>query len=416
MTTTQAPEKTPNAFQRGVNAVIDLLSSFFLPIINLLVSVGILKGIRTLLQVSGMVTDDSTTYAILNAMADSLFYFIPVFLAYTSSKRFDVDTVTAVLLGCILVYPSITTIMAADAPVYLFGLELSKATYSSSVIPILLAIYCASWVQKACYKIIPETFRGLFTPPITIIVIVPLTLAVFGPLGTIVGGWLAQGYEAVYNLSPLVAGALIGAFQPFLVILGLHWALFPIAMNNVAVYGFDTIMALFGGAIFAQGGAALAVALKTKNKKFRSQAISASLTTLLGITEPAMYGVNLRLKKPMVCACVAGGMWLRRGRPVRLRRHRLRFARAHHAARLHEPRVRSLLHLAGARLWPRLPVHALRPDRRRDRGRDGGRGAVRLASGLQGHSMSRACGFDRRWCPPGSKAYPSLTIYPLDIV
>ena len=215
MTTTQAPEKTPNAFQRGVNAVIDLLSSFFLPIINLLVSVGILKGILTLLQVSGMVTDDSTTYAILNAMADSLFYFIPVFLAYTSSKRFDVDTVTAVLLGCILVYPSITTIMAADAPVYLFGLELSKATYSSSVVPILLAIYCASWVQKACYKIIPETFRGLFTPPITIIVIVPLTLAVFGPLGTVVGGWLAQGYEAVYSLSPLVAGALIGAFQLF---------------------------------------------------------------------------------------------------------------------------------------------------------------------------------------------------------
>ena len=204
MTTTQAPEKTPNAFQRGVNAVIDLLSSFFLPIINLLVSVGILKGILTLLQVSGMVTDDSTTYAILNAMADSLFYFIPVFLAYTSSKRFDVDTVTAVLLGCILVYPSITTIMAADAPVYLFGLELSKATYSSSVIPILLAIYCASWVQKACYKIIPETFRGLFTPPITIIVIVPLTLAVFGPLGTIVGGWLAHGYEADYK-QPLAA-------------------------------------------------------------------------------------------------------------------------------------------------------------------------------------------------------------------
>ena len=112
----------------------------------------------------------------------------------------------------------------------------------------------------------------------------------------------------MYGLSPLVAGILIGAFQPFLVILGLHWALFTIAMNNVAVYGFDTIMALFGGAIFAQGGAALAVALKTKNKKFRSQAISASLTTLLGITEPAMYGVNLRLKKPMVCACVAGGL------------------------------------------------------------------------------------------------------------
>lgn len=308
MTNATSNDKQENILKRSANAVIDLLSSFFLPIINLLVSVGILKGALTLLQVSGVVDADTTTYAILNGMADALFYFIPIFLAFTASKRFGVDTVTGMLIGCIILYPSITEIMAGSEPVYLFGLELQKATYSSSVIPILLAIYTASWVQKACYNVIPETFRGMFTPPITIVIVIPLTLGVFGPLGTLVGGWLATGYEFVYGLSPLVAGILIGAFQPFLVILGLHWALFTIAMNNVAVYGFDTIMALFGGAIFAQGGAALAVALKTKNKKFRSQAISASLTTLLGITEPAMYGVNLRLKKPMVCACVAGGL------------------------------------------------------------------------------------------------------------
>lgn len=308
MTNATSNDKQENILKRSANAVIDLLSSFFLPIINLLVSVGILKGALTLLQVSGVVAADTTTYAILNGMADALFYFIPIFLAFTASKRFGVDTVTGMLIGCIILYPSITEIMAGSESVYLFGLELQKATYSSSVIPILLAIYTASWVQKACYNVIPETFRGMFTPPITIIIVIPLTLGVFGPLGTLVGGWLATGYEFVYGLSPLVAGILIGAFQPFLVILGLHWALFTIAMNNVAVYGFDTIMALFGGAIFAQGGAALAVALKTKNKKFRSQAISASLTTLLGITEPAMYGVNLRLKKPMVCACVAGGL------------------------------------------------------------------------------------------------------------
>ena len=308
MTNATSNDKQENILKRSANAVIDLLSSFFLPIINLLVSVGILKGALTLLQVSGVVDADTTTYAILNGMADALFYFIPLFHACTASKRFGVDTVTGMLIGCIILYPSITEIMAGSEPVYLFGLELQKATYSSSVIPILLAIYTASWVQKACYNVIPETFRGMFTPPITIVIVIPLTLGVFGPLGTLVGGWLATGYEFVYGLSPLVAGILIGAFQPFLVILGLHWALFTIAMNNVAVYGFDTIMALFGGAIFAQGGAALAVALKTKNKKFRSQAISASLTTLLGITEPAMYGVNLRLKKPMVCACVAGGL------------------------------------------------------------------------------------------------------------
>lgn len=297
-----------NPVKRAVNAVIDLLSSLFLPIINLLVSTGILKGVLELLKVAGVVSPDSTTFAILNAMADALFYFIPVLLAYTASKRFGVDVVTGMLIGCILLYPSIATVMSGDAPVMFFGFELSKVTYSASVIPILLAIWATSWVQRACHKVIPETFRGLFTPPVCVIVVIPLTLAVFGPISNVVGGWLASGYEWVYGLSPLVAGILIGAFQPFLVILGLHWALFTIALNNIAVTGADTIMALFGGAIFAQGGAALAIALRTKNRKFRSQAVSASLTTLLGITEPAMYGVNLRLKPPMVCACVAGGI------------------------------------------------------------------------------------------------------------
>ena len=175
-------------------------------------------------------------------------------------------------------------------------------------------------------------------------------------------------------------------------------------MNNVAVYGFDTIMALFGGAIFAQGGAALAVALKTKNKKFRSQAISACSPRCWASPSPRCNGVNLRLKKPMVCACVAGGI----GSAVAGL-----FGCAGTAFAL--PALTTLpvfmsraftllLHLAGARLWPRPPVHAFVPiDDDVTGGRDGGRGAVRLASGLQGHSMSRACGFDRR-CPPGSKS------------
>lgn len=176
--------------RRGLNAVIDLLSSFFLPIINLLVSTGILKGIFKLLLVGNVITRDSSTYAILNGMADALFYFIPVFLAYTASKRFGVDTVTGMLIGCILLYPSITAVMASSEPAVFFGFELSKVTYVSSVIPILLAIYATSWIQKICYRVISETFRGLFTPPICIIVIIPVTLIVFGPLSKYCG-WLA---------------------------------------------------------------------------------------------------------------------------------------------------------------------------------------------------------------------------------
>lgn len=300
--------ESKGAFRRGVDAVIELLSSVFLPFIALMVSAGILKGVFIVLTVNNLVSEGSSTYYILNAMSDAFFYFIPVFLAYTAAKRFDVEPFTSILIACIILHPDITKIMTGGQLLDFFGIPITPVIYSASVIPILLTIYCMKYIQKVCYKVIPETFRGLFTPPICVLIIVPLTLVFFGPLGKVVGGWLAEGYEFIYGLSPMVAGAFIGAVQPFMVIFGLHWGLFPIALNNVAVYGFDTIMALFGGAIFAQGGAALGVAIKTKNKQFRSEAISASLTTLLGITEPAMFGVNLRLKKPMFCACVAGGI------------------------------------------------------------------------------------------------------------
>lgn len=301
-------DKRENAWKSGVERVIDLLSSLFLPFINIMVSVGILKGILIIMIATGIVAEGTATYDILNAMSDAFFYFIPLFLAYTAAKKFNVEPFTAILVACILLHPSMTAVMAMEGAVNFFGLPLRTVTYSASVIPILLAIYCMSFVQKLCYKGIPETFRYLFTPPICVIVIVPVTLLLFGPLGSFVGGWLAKGYEWIYNLSPMVAGILIGALQPFMVILGLHWGLFPIALNNVAVYGYDTIMALFGGAVFAQGGAALAVAIKSKNATFKSQALSASFTALLGITEPAMLGVNLRLKRPMICACVAGAI------------------------------------------------------------------------------------------------------------
>ena len=362
MTNATSNDKQENILKRSANAVIDLLSSFFLPIINLLVSVGILKGALTLLQVSGVVAADTTTYAILNGMADALFYFIPIFLAFTASKRFGVDTVTGMLIGCIILYPSITEIMAGGEPVYLFGLELQKATYSSSVIPILLAIYTASWVQKACYNVIPETFRGMFTPPITIVIVIPLTLGVFGPLGTLVGGWLATGYEFVYGLSPLVAGILIGAFQPFLVILGLHWALFTIAMNNVAVYGFDTIMALFGGA----GGC------------LENQEQEVPLSGDLGVSHDSPRHHRACYVRRELATEEAHGLRLRCRRTgkrcrriLRLRGNRIRAARPHDAAGIHEQGVHSLLHLSCRRFRACVHLHADGAVQRPHRGGDG---------------------------------------------
>ena len=168
--------KSENIWKKGVAHVIDLLSSLFLPFINLMVSVGILKGILVLMVANGIVTDGTTTYDILNAMSDAFFYFIPLFLAYTAAKKFDVEPFTAILVACILLHPSMTAVMATEGAATFFGIPLRTVTYSASVIPILLAIYCMSFVQKFCYKVIPETFRYLFTPPVCVIVIVPVTL------------------------------------------------------------------------------------------------------------------------------------------------------------------------------------------------------------------------------------------------
>jgi PTS system beta-glucosides-specific IIC component len=293
--------------KNAVDRVIALISSLFLPFVNLLVSVGILKGALVLLTVAKLVDEGSATYAIANGMSDAFFYFIPVFLAYTAGKRFDVNPFTSMAVACVILYPGVTALMSGAEAITFFGLPIMAVQYQASIIPILLAIYCMKFVERMC-GVIPETFRGMLMPPICIIIIVPLTLALFGPVGMVVGKWLAGGYTVVYGLSPLAAGFLLGTAQQLMVVFGLHWALFPIVLNNIAVYGFDTLIPLFGGAIFAQGGAALAIAMRAREKKNKSIALSAALTTFFGITEPALFTVNLPLKKPMVCACVAGGV------------------------------------------------------------------------------------------------------------
>lgn len=297
----------PNKLRSVVDRVINLLSSLFLPFINLLVSAGILKGIFVIMTMTGLIQEGSSTYEIFYSISDAFFYFIPVFLAYTAAKHFGVDPFTAMAVACVLLFPNLAALMGQGEAIDLFGIPVQSVQYQASIIPILLAVYVQKYLERAC-KIIPETFRGMLSPPLCLLLLVPLTLLVFGPFGMVVGNAFAQGYKFVYGASPLVAGFLLGTIQQIMVIFGFHWALFPIVLNNIAIQGFDTLIPLFGGAIFAQGGSALAVALKCKNKKNKSIAFSAAATTLLGITEPALFSVNIPLKKPMICACIAGGV------------------------------------------------------------------------------------------------------------
>ena len=171
-----------NILKKGIEKIIDVLSSLFLPFVNLMVSAGILKGILTLLIVMGVVIEGTTTYEILNAMSDAFFYFISVFLAYTAAKKFEVEPFTAILMACILLHPSMMSVMSGETA-DLFGITVQQVTYSSAVLPILLAVYFMRYAQRFCYKIIPETFKELFTPPICILITAPLTLLFFGPIG-----------------------------------------------------------------------------------------------------------------------------------------------------------------------------------------------------------------------------------------
>ena len=248
------------------------------------------------------------TYQILNFISWTAFTFLPVLIAVTASKKFGVNTFVAVVIACALVSPDYINMVNAGQDVYFLGIKVQLLSYTSSVIPIILSIWIASYVQKFFDKYLPIVVRNLFSPMFTIVIMVPLTLLAFGPIGNTIGGAIGGAYNYLYGLSPIVAGVIVGGLWEVLVIFGVHWGITPVTVGNYANLGYDTFTGLQASAVFSQAGAALGVFLKTKDKDMKGVSLSAAVTGLFGITEPAIYGVNLRLKKPMICGCVAGAV------------------------------------------------------------------------------------------------------------
>lgn len=291
-----------------VNIIIDGISGIFLPLVNILSAAGIMKGLLAAVVALDLLSNKEGTYQVLNAMADSLFYYLPVLLAFTSAKKFGANPFSAVVIAGVLLHPSLSTLFGDDQTINFLGLSITPVTYPASAIPIILATGLLLYIERFCFKVLPEVIRGFFTPLFSIIIVSSVTLLVFGPMGMIVGDALAKGYGFVYNLSPVGAGMALGGAIQLMVIFGLHWSLVPLAINNITINGSDTILALMGPAAFAQAGAALAVFFKAKDKNFKTLALSASISALFGVTEPAMFGVNLPLRKPMVVVCCAGAV------------------------------------------------------------------------------------------------------------
>jgi PTS system beta-glucosides-specific IIC component len=291
-----------------VSAAIETLSGIFLPIVNLLSAAGILKGIVIALSTAGVLSPADTTYTFLYAMGDGLFYFLPVVLAATAAKKFGANVYTALVIGGILLYPSLTDLFEAGRTLSLAGVPLIPVRYPYSVIPIIFAAALQSFLEKGCGKVFPALVKEFLTPLFTTVITVSAVFFVLGPAGKLIGDALAAGYSAVYTMSRIAAGFFVGGLIQVMVIFGFHWGLIPIAMNNIAVNGSDTLLAFFAPPVFAQAGAAFGVFCKTKNRALKTSALSAVVSALFGITEPALFGVTMPLKKPFIAVCIAGAL------------------------------------------------------------------------------------------------------------
>ncbi|HFL7065301.1 TPA: beta-glucoside-specific PTS transporter subunit IIABC [Enterococcus faecium] len=293
-----------------LNRLIDIISSIFTPFLGAMAAAGVLKGFLSLATVMGWLTADSGTYQILFAAADGVFTFLPVMLAFTAAKKFKANQFLAVAIAMALVYPAITAVAGAGEAISFFGIPviLSPSGYTSSVIPIILAVWVQSKLEPFVKKVIPQFLQMILVPLVVLVVMVPLTFLALGPIGTVAGNALGGLFNSIYGFSPIVAGLIMGSLWQVFVMFGMHWGFVPIMFLNIEQYGFDVLMPMLLPAILAQGGAALAVALRTKDTKLRALGISSTVTSLFGITEPTVYGVTLPLKKPFIAVCISGGI------------------------------------------------------------------------------------------------------------
>lgn len=292
-----------------LNVFMETVSGIFAPILTAMCGAGMLKGILILLTTVGLLTADSGTYRILYAAADGVFNFLPLFLAYTAAEKFRADKFVSVAIAAALVYPDITAAFGAGEALTFLGLPVVLVSYTSSVIPIIISIYVLSKFEKLLKKCIPDMIKGFMNPLLSLIIMVPATYLIIGPVADTAGKLLASGYTGLVGLNPIIAGFVLGLLWPMVVMFGLHWGFAPIVMNNIAEYGRDTLFTITGPNNMAQAGATLGVFLKTKDRDLKNLSGSSAVSAVLaGITEPAIYGITLKYKKPFYIGMVFSGI------------------------------------------------------------------------------------------------------------
>lgn len=307
----EGDEPKGNLFDRFV----DLISGIFQPFLGPLAAAGIVKGVVAILAATlGWSSQTNALYAILEAAGDGFFQFLPVLIAFTSARKFRMNEFTAAAIATALVYPTLPTTVGVLTKAHLshvMGIPFqlpSSGSYLSTVMPVILAIWMASHIEKFMKKITPDVVKVFVVPFVTILMTVPVTFLLVGPLANFASDLLSSGFTSLMNFSPVLYGLLLGALWQVLVMFGLHWALVPLAILQFTQNHWTDI--LLGAALpnFTQTGVLLAIMLKTKEQKVKSVAMPAFISSIFGVTEPSIYGVTLPMKTPFYISCAVSGL------------------------------------------------------------------------------------------------------------
>lgn len=309
---TESTDSGPKKRRNPVNVVLETIAGIFTPVLPALVGCGMIKCLATVITAMGYL-EGSGFLTIINMIGDCIFYFMPFFLAVSAANRFKTNPYLAVALAAGLMHPTILNAAAQIAEtgvnsIDFLGMPILLMKYSSSVIPIILAVWIMSYVYPIVNRVIPKFLQVLLTPMIVLFIMIPVELIVLGPVGSYIGDWLTNGINSLFSTAGVLAGAILGFFKPIMVMFGMHYAIMPIQVQQVATLGATVLLPTALAANLAQAGAAFGVFVLTKSKTMKSAVASSGFTALFGITEPAIYGVTLKYKRPFFAGCLAGGL------------------------------------------------------------------------------------------------------------
>lgn len=310
---------------KPLDKFIDIISGIFQPILGIMAACGMVKGLNALFIAIGLYSDTSGGALVINAIGDALFTFLPLFLGYTAAKKFGLKQMIGLVIGGIMCHPAIQSSALSSmaepiytlfnntifqSPVYMtfFGIPVISMDYTGTVIPVILAVYFASKCEKLFNKIVPDLVKFFFVPMLTLLVSLPIAFVIIGPIATFGSTIISEVVFTVRDFSPLLAGAIVGFTWQILVIFGLHWGFIPVYINNIMTMGYDNVMMPFFACTFATSAVVLAIFFKTKDRKIKEMALPNFISGVFGVTEPAIYGILVPLKKPFIISCITGGI------------------------------------------------------------------------------------------------------------